>query len=209
MNLLLLSWGLGALPDFLASAVPAAGAPLRIGYVDDAAAAHEGEPWVAVERKRLAATGHALIDLRAGVTEPQARSEMLDSLDAVYVAGGNTFALMVALRRTGAAEDLTRRVRAGLPYIGLSAGAIVTGPSLEPLTLMDDPAEAPALDDLSGLGLVDTVVVPHADGALPPYPPELIEQIRATYEEHHDLTFLRDDQALVLSGGELRRILSP
>lgn len=209
MNILLLSWGLGALPDFLATAVPAAGAPLRIGYVDDATAAHEGEPWVAVERERLAATGHALIDLRVGVTEPQARSEVLDGLDAVYVAGGNTFSLMAALRRTGGAEDLTRRVRAGLPYIGLSAGAIATGPSLEPLTLMDDPAEAPDLDDRSGLGLVDTVVVPHADGALPPYPPELIERIRTTYAASHPLTFLADDEALVLTGGEPRRVPSP
>ena len=209
MNILLLSWGLGALPDFLASAVPAASGPLRIGYLDDAAAAHEGEPWVAVERERLAATGHTVVELRVGATEPQARSEVLDGLDAVYVAGGNSLGLMAALRRTGAAGELTRRVRAGLPYIGLSAGAIVTGPSLEPLTLMDDPAEAPDLDGHHGLGLVDTVVVPHADGALPPYPPELIDRIRTTYAASHPLTFLADDEALVLTGGELRRVPSP
>ena len=32
-------------------------------------------------------------------------------------------------------------VRAGLPYIGVSAGAAVAGPDIAPLALLDDPAE--------------------------------------------------------------------
>jgi dipeptidase E len=49
---------------------------------------------------------------------------------------------------------------------------------------------------------VDVVVVPHADGALPPYPPEVIEQTVERYGDAHRLVLLRDDQALLVEGAE-------
>ncbi|MDB1088884.1 Type 1 glutamine amidotransferase-like domain-containing protein [Streptomyces sp. ACA25] len=106
---------------------------------------------------------------------------------------------------------VVERVRAGLPYIGASAGSIVTGPSIEPVSPMDDPAEAPDLTDRTGLGLglVDTVIIPHADGALPPYPPELIAQVRQTYGTDYPLTFLDDDQALLVENAPSGLISSP
>ena len=127
----------------------------------------------------------------------------------LYVAGGNTVVLLASLRRRGADVVLIEKVRAGLPYIGSSAGSIVTGPSLEPVSIMDDPSEAPELTDRNGLGLVDTVVIPHADGALPPYPPELITQIKQTYDSEYPLTFLDDDQALLIDDASPRLIASP
>lgn len=38
--------------------------------------------------------------------------------------------LMAVLRRTGAAPILIKWVRAGLPYIGASAGAVIMGTSI-------------------------------------------------------------------------------
>ena len=49
-------------------------------------------------------------------------AEILDGLDALYVCGGETFVLLDNLRRDGLADVLVEKVRAGLPYIGLSAG---------------------------------------------------------------------------------------
>lgn len=210
MHLLLLSLRVGAVPDFVASRVDRTGKEVRIGYLDDAARPYAGADFVAAERRQLAELGYALTDITVGELDDRADfGAVLDDIDVLYVAGGNTFALLAALRRRGADEVLVERVRAGLPYIGSSAGSIVTGSSIEPVSLMDDPAEGPDLVDRTGLGLVDVVAIPHADGALPPYPPALIAQIAQTYGSEHPLVFVADDQALLVEGADIRLVPSP
>lgn len=198
-SLLLLSLGLGAVPAFLAERAPA-GRPLTIGYVPDAALPYADAPFVAAERDRVAALGHPLVDVRLTGSDPAAVATALDGVDALYVAGGSTFALLDALRSSGADAVVVERVRAGLAYIGSSAGSVVAGPSIEPVSLMDDPADAPGLTDLRGLGLTEAVVVPHADGKLPPYPLELIGRTLARYGDDHELVPLCDDEALLVTG---------
>lgn len=209
MRLLLLSYGAGAVPAFLASCTDAADS-IRIGYINDAARPYDGADFVIAERERLEALGHSLVDITVSDFERASDfAAVLDGLDAVYVAGGNTFVLLAALRRHGADQILVDRVRSGLPYIGASAGTIITGPSIEPVSLMDDPADAPDLADYTGLGLIEDVVIPHADGALPPYPPELIERIKQTYQTEHQLRFLNDDQAILVEGTAQKLLSSP
>lgn len=198
-SLLLLSLGLGAVPAFIADHAPT-GRPLTIGYVPDAARDSEGAPYVAAERDRVAALGHAVVDIRLTGATTETVAAALDRVDVLYVAGGNTFALLDALRSGGADALIADRVRAGLPYIGLSAGSIVAGPSVEPASLMDDPADAPGLTHRGGLGLTDAVVVPHADGKLPPYPLELIGRTLDRYGSDHELVPLCDDEALLVTG---------
>ena len=193
MNLLLLSISLSAVPDFLTESVGAPDQPLRLGYITDAA---EGMPFAAVELDGVRGLGHEVVEIRARDTDAEAFAELLDSLDAVYVAGGETFVLLEALRSGGAAEVLVDRVRAGLPYIGCSAGSVIAGPSITPVEMLDDRSLAPGLVSDEGLGFIDQVIIPHADGQLPPYPRELIERIVSTYGDRYPLLTLDDDQAL-------------
>lgn len=143
VNLLLLSLGFGAVPGFLSEATGKALSELQIGYLDDARIPYAGQPGVRAERDRLTAAGYAVVDLSAVRQNLEEFATTLDRVDAVYVAGGNTFALLWALRRAGAGDLLAERVRASLPYIGCSAGAVVVGPTIAPVEGLDDPAEAP------------------------------------------------------------------
>ena len=204
VNLLLLSLGLGAVPAFL-GAHAAAG---RLGYVRDAANPYPGAPFVAAERDAVQDLAGELVDVVLATTTAADLERALDGVDALYVAGGNTFALLHAIRSSGAERVLTDRVRSGLPYIGCSAGSIVAGPNIEPAALMDPPAEAQPLDDYSGLHLIDDVVIPHADGNLPPYPASLIEKTFSTYAHRYPLRALKDDQALLVTGDGVRLIAS-
>lgn len=137
---------------------------------------------------------------------PDELDRTLAGLDAVYVASGSTFALLEALQATGGGRVLSDHVRAGLPYMGASAGSIVAGPDVTPASLMDDPADGPALTSFHGLALVDQVVIPHADGLLPPYPPELIARTLKTYGADYALLPLRDDQAFLTQSGRGRLV---
>jgi dipeptidase E len=198
VKLLLLSLNPGAMRSFLDPAASAAA--LRVGYVDDAQVAYAGAPFVQAERRAIEALGHEIVDITARHTTASDFESTLDGVDAVYVAGGSTFALLESLRVTGNDEVLVRRVRDGLPYIGCSAGSIIVGPDITPASLMDDPADGPSLTDFMGLGLIDRTVIPHADGMLPPYPPALISETVAKYGSTHQLLRLRDDQALLIEG---------
>ncbi len=81
----------------------------------------------------------------------------LDRADAVFLGGGNTYALLQRLRRAELLEPIRRRVRAGMPYIGSSAGSNVAGPTI--LTTND--WNVVGLDTFEALGLVPFNVNPH------------------------------------------------
>ncbi len=52
---------------------------------------------------------------------------LLAAADGIFVGGGETFVLLGELHRTGQLELIRRRVEAGIPYGGSSAGANVAG----------------------------------------------------------------------------------
>lgn len=65
------------------------------------------------------------------------RATELDEFDAVYIGGGNTFALLAELRRSGFEHTLTEYVRRGKAIYGGSAGAAVLGRDIRTVTYLD------------------------------------------------------------------------
>lgn len=198
---LLLSAGLGAVPEFVhARRRPGPGAP-RVGFVAAATSIYPSAPWVDADRAALTSVGLDLVEVDLTVLSGDALADAVSDLDAIYLAGGNTFALLHHLRRSGLDRLLPGLLDDGLLYLGASAGAAVAGLDVEPLSLMDDPSEAPPLDSTRGLGLVDLVLLPHADGMLPPYPSSLVERIVSTYGDRFPIQRIDDDQALLVADG--------
>jgi dipeptidase E len=73
--------------------------------------------------------------------------EELDRAEAIFVGGGNTFRLLKKLYDRKLLDVIRQRARAGMPYIGSSAGSVITSPTIR--TTNDMPiVEAPSLDSL-------------------------------------------------------------
>ena len=83
--------------------------------------------------------------------------------EAIAVGGGNTFHLLLHLYGAGLLDAIRERVRAGVPYVGWSAGAVVTGPTIR--TTNDMPIVAPPR--LDALGLVGFQINAHFTDAHP------------------------------------------
>src|SRR5947209_8219105 len=64
---------------------------------------------------------HRHADPRAAVREAE----------ALFIGGGNTFRLLGDLYRHGLLDVIRERVRAGLPYLGVSAGTNVACPTIQ------------------------------------------------------------------------------
>ena len=194
-ELLLVSRWLSAVPGFL---TPRTGPGATIGFVPTASSIYDDRAWVDFDRRTLHEQGWHTVELDIEAMTAIDLAKSLDTVDAVFVSGGNVFHLLEVLRRTGFADVLTEHVEAGLPYIGASAGACVIGADIEPLALLDDPAEARSLDSTTGLGWIDEVIVPHADGIVSGR--AIIDELRHRFGGLFTLRLLADDQALLVSG---------
>ena len=106
------------------------------------------------------------VDLRAYFDDAASLRQRLDGFDLVWVMGGNSFVLRRAMKQSGF-DTVIREMLAtdAIAYGGYAAGAVVAGPSLRGLELMDDPFELPDGYDepliWSGLGLTPFAIVPH------------------------------------------------
>jgi dipeptidase E len=106
------------------------------------------------------------LDLRAHFGDPHSLRQRLAAYDLVWAMGGNSFILRRAMKSSGFDHVIRDLLEAdAIAYGGYAAGAVVAGPSLRGLELMDDPWELPEGYDepliWSGLGLTPFAIVPH------------------------------------------------
>lgn len=127
------------------------GTARQVAFVPYALSDHDG--YEASAKAVFGALGHSLESVHHH-TDPSAA---IDTADAIFVGGGNTFRLLDRLYRTGLLEKIRQRVAAGMAYIGSSAGTNVAAPTIK--TTNDMPiVMPPALD---ALALVPFQINPH------------------------------------------------
>lgn len=86
----------------------------------------------------------------------------LENSDIIYVNGGNTFYLMEWIRKSGVDKYVKELIDRGKIYVGGSAGAIITGPSIELAGWSSDGDKNEiGLKDFKGLNIVPFAVYPH------------------------------------------------
>ncbi|MGA2737240.1 MAG: dipeptidase PepE [Bryobacteraceae bacterium] len=83
----------------------------------------------------------------AGIT-----AKDLKNIGGIFIGGGHTYTLLHKLQQNGALELIRRKVEAGLPYLGSSAGTMIACPTIK--TTNDMPGAAHDVIDLKALGLI-------------------------------------------------------
>lgn len=139
-----------------------------------------------------------VIDLRR-FSDDKTVYEALKDYDLIWGNGGNTFILRYEMRRSGFDRAIKRLLADGIVYGGESAGAIVMGASLEGIELADDPMLAPEII-YEGLGLVNVMIVPHADSPDPAFQERVPDILKMHGDKPYTVIPLNDDQVLVVDG---------
>ncbi len=83
----------------------------------------------------------------------------LSVYDIIYVCGGNTFKLMKFAREMNFEKDIKLLLERGGVYIGVSAGSLIIGPSIQIADGLDK--NEVELTDFKGFNIVDAIVFPH------------------------------------------------
>jgi dipeptidase E len=126
----------------------------KVLFVPFALADHDA--YAAKAAQAFAAMGHGLISAHQ-FPERADLAMVLLQMDAVFIGGGNTFRLLKALHDHRLLEAIRNRVRAGMPFIGSSAGTNVATLSIR--TTNDMPIVMPP--SFTALQLVPFQINPH------------------------------------------------
>ena len=153
--------------------------------------------YAAKARTRFETMGFALDSVHDAREGPVAAVE---KAEALFIGGGNTFRLLDALWRNELVGPIRRRVRAGMPYIGSSAGSNVACPSIR--TTNDMPIVQPP--SFEALGLVTFNINPHYQDPMAgsTHMGETREERIAEFHEENDppVVGLREGAWLVVDG---------
>jgi len=116
-------------------------------------ALYDRDAYAATAKERFSRMGYDLTSVHTATNPVQA----VNSTDAIFIGGGNTFRLLKCLYDFNVLEAIRRRVLDGMPYVGSSAGSNVAGPTIK--TTKDMPIVQPPSFD--ALGLVPFQISPH------------------------------------------------
>ena len=158
------------------------------------------KPWLGRDLEHVRSLGFHVRELDFASAVPADVDAALAAAEVLFLEGGSSYYLLEQCQRTGFLERVRRFVETR-PLVGVSAGAIVLAPSIEPWSpLTDRSLGNPA--SLEGAGIVDFVVMPHYEGQ-----PEYVEAA-ARYGDRYELLPLRDDEAALVEGERVRVVAS-
>lgn len=157
MKLLLISNSTNAGEEYLRYPLPEIGRFLsgihEIAFVPYAAVTFSYAEYEKKVQARFAELG---IRVRS-VHRAQDPEAMIRRAEAICVGGGNTFALARKMQQQGLMQAILRRIKAGIPYVGWSAGSNVCCPTIS--TTNDMPIVEP--ESFRAIGGVKFQINPH------------------------------------------------
>jgi len=169
-----------------------------VAFVRTASKACSDIAWLEAERAILVDAGFHVTD----VFDLNASTRVLfERADVIFLSGGNTFTLLSEVRRSGFDVLLIQLHQAGKIIIGESAGAVVLGPTIDPIRYIDEPEKAPELRDFRGLGLFDFFPAVHFGRS--ELRDEYASIVLSAFTMNIPVIALRDADSLLISEGRI------
>lgn len=164
-----------------------------VAIVATAAGEKESNKYAQLAKKQFSEMGFLRIDFIDLETEPD---KDFAEYDIIYVCGGNTFKLLKFAREANFKLSIEHLLKRNGIYIGVSAGSIIVGPSIEIAGEVSPDKNEVDLADFTGLGITNFIVLPH-------YSPEIETETKA-FETKYGVTVerLTNSQAVFIENGE-------
>lgn len=150
------------------------------------------------EMEALENLGFKVKSIDLALLEPDGLEQAFSECDLFWVCGGNTLYLLQEVRRSGFDKFVTKKISAGIPYVGSSAGSILLGPDVEFERLACDTTEAPNLTSFEGLNLFPFSTYAHFDA---PWAKDVYQEIlKFSIDNSKSFITLHDNQFIYVQG---------
>jgi len=137
--------------------------PLKTAFITtpvEPPSEQEDLSWYETDRAALTKNSFDFFDYTiTGKTLKQIKQDLVD-IEVLYVSGGDSNYLLEQSQKSGFIDFVRNYANTGKPYIGTSAGSIITGPML-PHYLWIDESRVVNLKDFTAYGLVNFTLIPH------------------------------------------------
>lgn len=191
--LLLTSSGMSGTKEEILSVLPKPADKVRVAHIITASRVEEDASYVDKDRELMKESGFNVEDITLEGKNRNQLMKILEVMDIIYVQGGNTFYLLKQMRRSGFDKIIRKLLKKGIVYIGVSAGSIVAGKTIETASWKTDKDKF-GLISLKGLNLIKQNIFVH-------YKPEHLEIIKQKSKRiKRKLRILTDEQALFVFG---------
>lgn len=164
-----------------------------VAIVTTAAEGKEQNKYSQLAKKQFEEMGLAKIDFVDLETEP---NKDFSKYGVIYVCGGNTFKLLKFARETNFKSSIENLLKRNGVYIGVSAGSIIVGPSINIANEVEPDSNDVGLEDLTGFNIIDLIILPH-------YSPEMeIETVNFEKKYGVDVDRINNSQAVLIDNGQ-------
>lgn len=166
----------------------------KIGFIPTASEL-DGDRWyMEKDREDLIKMKFNVIDIDISKESKQKIIEKFNSVDVVFVAGGNCFYLLQQLKMKNVLQELIDFANKKI-YIGSSAGSCIACPSIDYAEKLDDISQAPLLSNYDAMNLVDFYILPHYNSK-EKYT-NLADEIKRNYNNYKFIK-LSNEQAIIV-----------
>ena len=131
-----------------------------LGFIPTASELDDDRWYMEKDREDLIKMKFNVIEIDISKLSKEEIIEKFNSVNAIFISGGNCFYLLQQLKIKDVLQELIEFANNKI-YIGSSAGACITCPSIEYLEKSDDKSQAPLLNNYKAMNLVDFYILPH------------------------------------------------
>jgi len=176
----------------------------KIGFIPTASELDEDRWYMEKDKSRLKDMGYIVEDIEITIESREEINRKINSSDALYIAGGNSYYLLQQLKEKNVITTIIDFINNDKVYIGASAGSVIVCPTIEVLEDMDNKEEAPLLKSFDALNIVEFYILPHYNSK-----EKYTKKADLIEKKYSDLKFLKikDDQAIIVTGRNEYKII--
>ncbi len=175
----------------------------KIGFIPTASELDNDRWYMEKDKKDLIEMKYNITNIEITSESKEEILKKLNSVDAIFVAGGNCFYLLQQLKQKDIIQELIEFANNKI-YIGSSAGSCIACPSINYVSKLDDKEDAPLLNDYHAMNLIDKYILPHYKSD-----EEYTKLINEIIEDYPNLQFitLTNEQAIIVNNQDDYKII--
>lgn len=172
-----------------------------VAFIANAADLYSDKWFVEIDRDKFIELWFKIIDVDICKEKYDEILRKLESVDVIFIAGGNVFYLSQEMKKNGIDVLIKTLVENWKTYIWSSAWSVLAWPDIGIVRNLDDPKDATDLNSYEWMNLINYSIIPHCDNIKFKNKIEKIFKDNVNYK--YPIIKLNDNQAVFIEWNKI------